>query len=303
MTGPGALLHGTTRPHRRPQPTRALAPATGAERVTPTPTHERGATWAFRPVRSPRWQLPIFVALALSWWPWAGQLANPDSAVVIPIGPSIAAILIVGWIYGRPSRRAWLRSIFSPRIGRAWWAAAIPFVVAVTAALAAVLLGADAPSGSELAGALLALTVLPLILVVNGPLGEEIGWRGFVLPVLLRRHSPLVATALLVPVWWLFHLPLVLTSPDRFGVGWAASVAGIAFVMTWMHLRSRGSVLLAVVFHAVANTVSPAAIRMFDGADSTLVVGVYATIWLAVGAVAAVSMWHGGPATVGTTGR
>ena len=40
-----------------------------------------------------------------------------------------------------------------------------------------------------------------------GELGEELGWRGY----LVRRwiHRPLVAMAITVPVWASFHLPIV----------------------------------------------------------------------------------------------
>ena len=47
-----------------------------------------------------------------------------------------------------------------------------------------------------------------LILVLGGPMGEEFGWRGLVLPLLLRRWSPLLASLLLVVLWLVWHLPL-----------------------------------------------------------------------------------------------
>ena len=37
------------------------------------------------------------LAFALSWWPAVGRFGNPESAVVIPIGPSIAGALVIGW--------------------------------------------------------------------------------------------------------------------------------------------------------------------------------------------------------------
>jgi uncharacterized protein len=57
-----------------------------------------------------RHQLLLFIVLAygLSWWPVLSRLANPESAPVLPVGPSIAALLVVGWVYGRPARRALL---------------------------------------------------------------------------------------------------------------------------------------------------------------------------------------------------
>lgn len=68
---------------------------------------------------------------------------------------------------------------------------------------------------------LVAVAVLPLIALAAGPLGEEIGWRGYLLPRLLRGRPPLAATLLLLPCWIIFHLPLILTHPDRYGLPWA----------------------------------------------------------------------------------
>jgi membrane protease YdiL (CAAX protease family) len=49
-------------------------------------------------------------------------------------------------------------------------------------------------------------------LLLGGPLGEEIGWRGFLLPKLLKRNGPLVASLILGVVWGLWHLPIDLTA-------------------------------------------------------------------------------------------
>ena len=46
-----------------------------------------------------------------------------------------------------------------------------------------------------------------------GELGEELGWRGY----LVRRwlHRPLMAAALSMPVWAAFHLPVILLPAQR----------------------------------------------------------------------------------------
>jgi hypothetical protein len=216
------------------------------------------------------------------------RIANPDAAPVLPIGPSIAAILVLGWVSGWPAVRSLLRSAVNARVGRWWWTAVVPAAVAAVTAILAVLFGADAPSGPDIAmAAANALVTLPIILVLNGPLGEELGWRGYVLPMFLRRHSPVTATFMLIPLWIGFHLPLILISPDQFGFLWAATVVGMAFTMTWMHLGSGGSVLLAIVFHAVVNTSMPAALQLFSGEDRQLAIRIIATLWLVVGAAIA----------------
>jgi len=164
----------------------------------------------------------------------------------------------------------------------------IPLPVAATTAVVTVLAGAAPPAGTDVASALASFAVLPLTMIVGGPLGEELGWRGYLLPHLLRRHAPITATLILLPFWLGFHLPLMLTIPDRYGVWWMLTLTGFAFTMTWLHLRSGGSVLLAIVFHAVANTATGAAIQLFALPDRTVAARTAAILWLLVGVVVAV---------------
>jgi len=155
-----------------------------------------------------RWQVPVFIAIAYgtAWLPALGRLDNPSAALVLPIGPSLAALVVVGWLYRWTGLRALLRSTVDVRIGRWWWGAVIPLPVAATTAVVTVLAGAAPPAGTDVASALASFAVLPLTMIVGGPLGEEFGWRGYLLPHLLRRHAPITATLILLPFWLGFHL-------------------------------------------------------------------------------------------------
>jgi membrane protease YdiL (CAAX protease family) len=52
----------------------------------------------------------------------------------------------------------------------------------------------------------LRLLFLPLILVSS--FGEEVGWRGFLLPRLFARSGPIQSSLQLGWMWWAFHVPL-----------------------------------------------------------------------------------------------
>ena len=48
--------------------------------------------------------------------------------------------------------------------------------------------------------------------LLSGPLGEEIGWRGFALMELQKKHSPLKAS-IIIGFWWgMWHLPIWFTT-------------------------------------------------------------------------------------------
>jgi membrane protease YdiL (CAAX protease family) len=84
---------------------------------------------------------------------------------------------------------------------------------------------------------------------------EEPGWRGFLLPRLQSRFSPLMATTLVWLPWAVWHLPLDFTRPG----GWSLSailqlrgpaLLGVSILITWLYNRSRGALLSPVLFHA-----------------------------------------------------
>lgn len=96
------------------------------------------------------------------------------------------------------------------------------------------------------------------MIVRGGPANEELGWRGFLLPRLLLRHNPFLATLILIPIWSLWHWPLWFLRglPHPF---WpfhyfVLILAPTTFLFTWLHLRSKGSVVAAILFHASINT-------------------------------------------------
>ena len=107
--------------------------------------------------------------------------------------------------------------------------------------------------------AILSLIIPGLGLGLTAGLMEEIGWRGFLLPHLLKRHSPLVSTLLLGLVWGgLWHGYV-----DFFGLGdkglafWPLMIllgpsvlTACSLIMTWVYEGTQGSLFLSILIHA-----------------------------------------------------
>lgn len=97
------------------------------------------------------------------------------------------------------------------------------------------------------------------ILTNSGPLGEELGWRGYALPRLLDRWPPLVAGGVLGGIWTIWHIPAFLFSGivanPLSDLGWyALGTVALSLLMTWLFMRTRGSVLIAgIIPHFVIN--------------------------------------------------
>jgi membrane protease YdiL (CAAX protease family) len=99
-----------------------------------------------------------------------------------------------------------------------------------------------------------------------GPLGEELGWRGYALPRLLRLVGPRQAAVLLGALWAVWHIPaffLAGLSQSKFQFGdFFLQVISFSIFMTLLFLHTRGSVLLAgIIPHMWFNAVSKAGIH------------------------------------------
>lgn len=107
--------------------------------------------------------------------------------------------------------------------------------------------GASAMTVGFEAPAWVVFAALPVILLVN--YGEEIGWRGFALPYLLKQFSPLAASLVLGVIWALFHTPLYLQRPV-FGLIAFVAIIAISIILAWLFINTR-KILPGVIFHAV----------------------------------------------------
>ena len=85
--------------------------------------------------------------------------------------------------------------------------------------------------------------------------GEEAGWRGFALPRLQARASPLIGGLILAFFWPLWHFFLwqaegapVLTA--QFWINKYLLLVPATLLLGWFYNRSKGSILVAGTFHA-----------------------------------------------------
>lgn len=90
--------------------------------------------------------------------------------------------------------------------------------------------------------------------------GEEIGWRGFALPRLQARTSPLVASVILTFFWAAWHVFFWQAGGDTVSSWqyWQEAFIRLfpaTMLINWFYNRSQGSILVAGVTHAVGNTV------------------------------------------------
>lgn len=225
-----------------------------------------------------RHQLPIFVALtfAISWAIWWGMasmslgIATSGGAVLNIValsGPSIAAIILSAALGGGALGRL-LDGFSIARASAKWVIVALVLPLAmIVVAIAVSVLASGAPT-PVITIALLGVlaTEFVRILFLGGPLGEELGWRGFALPRFQARRTAYQASLLLGVIWGLWHIPLYFvpgtgqfdtisggTSP-AFAIGaFVVWTIGLSILFTWLINETRGSLIVVILFHASIN--------------------------------------------------
>jgi uncharacterized protein len=224
----------------------------------------------------------VLLAFVFSWW------TVPLFGAPLGVGPFLAAVVVLLVTQGPPGLRALLRRMVMWRIAWKWYAAAVllPVTAAGIAAAGTVALGAPVPSAAELAAWTDIVPVFLFVLLVPllGP-WEEPGFRGFALSRLMLTHSPLTAALLVGVIHVLWHLPLFFTG--EIPAGDVVHILAAAVVLAAVVLGSGGSVLVAMVMHAVNNAVSGEFVSPLFADDAGTLGWLRALVWVvfALGAV------------------
>ncbi len=241
---------------------------------------------------------PTFYALCLLIaWPFvllhtlnlANRLGNVSEGVTLALlvgfaqfSPSLSAFILVANRHGGRGVRRLLRRAVRVPAARRWLgiAALLPLGIVALTVLVMLLVGLPRPDFAALSGALVAPYYLLSLLVglVFGGLSEEFGWRGYLLPVLQRRHSALVAGVVTGLLWALWHLDPETMLLPLFGGGRGAflnalaagyglrmiSDVATAVIMVWLFNSTGGSLLVAVLFHSSVNAAQTVTLALWS---------------------------------------
>jgi membrane protease YdiL (CAAX protease family) len=265
--------------------------------------------------RVPRRHVAGFVALAygISWGMWASVMPDAWDALMAGRTPSTYRVGTLGILgmFG-PALAAVIMRLFVSKEGvrgslgakRSWRYYAVAFLapmvlVAVTIAVSSVTGLADFDAGTK------SIWLLFLVLLlINTPistvatLGEEYGWRGYLLPRLLPLGE--VKAALTVAaIWAPWHLPLLLVGLNYGGKNpfavlafMLALTAALSLLLTRLFVIAGGSVLVVAVAHASFNAFGD---RLSDGdhlVGNPFLASVGGLVGFAVMAVAALAVYR-----------
>lgn len=231
----------------------------------------------------------VVLTYALSWsiwiagWLLAGKPTETGTSFTMmaaiflgSFAPGLVALILLARSGGTNAVQAWLSSFVRFRCGwPAYAAALLPFPIALL--ILTVLFGyvpiPNAAGGD--APELFYLTIFPVsilngaatVIMGAGPLGEEGGWRGYLLPRLLETHGEWRSSLIVGAVWSLWHLPVMAMFADwRDGIDfwiylplYTLSVTALSCLMTRVWTIGRGSLIPVIWLHGLVNAVGPMA--------------------------------------------
>ena len=152
--------------------------------------------------------ITVYIIAVITFW----NVEEKDGAfIAIMFAPTVGALLAKFFSsskiqFGRPG----------------WWlfAGLIPVSVVLFFYYLGTWIGVDSLDPQIL---VLALITSPLAIFSASltAVGEEIGWRGFLWPLLRKKRSFLQTAILVGAIWWLYHVPLIL-------FGWYGTIGGLA---------------------------------------------------------------------------
>lgn len=227
----------------------------------------------------------LVLTLIFSWWWYPLFLQGTVPLALLPMGPLLAALVVVPLGFGRSGVKSWLRAGFKWRVRPIWYLIAFSFPILLTAIPAGVniLLGAT-PSTAAWPTDSVDFLVEAIFVLVLVAIGEEMGFSAFALPYLLRKHSVLLTVAILALTRIVWHMPLFLVGDTEWPV--AILLVPTQFIFAWIFIRTKGSALMMIISHfSIAVVGSTFFTRLFSGTESTQVVLLQAVAFVIAGIV------------------
>jgi membrane protease YdiL (CAAX protease family) len=247
----------------------------------------------------------VIVYLA-SWSLWAlAACLRPPAGLAetasLPgvFAPAIVGMAFVAWQGGTGAVREVLARVVKWRVHFGFYLFALLFIAAIKLAVAVIYrieTGGWPRFGTESPVELLAASLLSTPFQA----GEELGWRGYLLPSLAGRTGYGLASLIIGPVWAAWHLPLFFLAwgghNGQSFILYLGQVTALSVAMAWLYART-GSLLLTMIMHAAGNNslgIVPSATASTSPAD------VFSLHVSLVGALTAGLLWVAAPVFLAT---
>jgi len=194
---------------------------------------------------------PVLIAGMSAIAPSHALLRGYLPRILVVYGPALAALLLAH--VAEPGGPATLLRRLLPSRTDVWVAAAVFLASGVMAAIALRAAGVGSAEMSHTvrahAGLLAAHFALQVAVVA---VGEELGWRGWLLPQLAARTSRLRAALGTGAIWGAWHGQLYFSGLATAGM-FLLFVIGLSVLFTWLWTYAKSGLFTVVIAHACVN--------------------------------------------------
>ncbi|MFL0249284.1 CPBP family intramembrane glutamic endopeptidase [Clostridium neuense] len=227
----------------------------------------------------------IFLTFLFSWTIWVMLYISSKNWAMLEIintlgafGPGIMSIILTGFLYKKKGLKALLTRLTK------WRYNLIYYIIAVFYWIASIYIFYLICKFFGSKGKVTFINTKPYYilggfiytLLLGGPLGEEIGWRGFLLPRLQKRLNPFYSSIVLGIIWSCWHLPLFfIAGTCQYGIPFFVFImVGIinTIIITWIFNRTNGSLIFPILFHTCINMTW---LGLLVGAEAFAITNIY----------------------------
>lgn len=213
----------------------------------------------------------LIVTFLFTWIFWSisfvssKQIVNGFFRILGAFMPSVMSMIFTNYFYGRKGIKELLKKLTIWKVNPTFYVFALFYTVAsiyipvfictITGVNYKIHIN-DQLYGFYRSNPLIILAYFLAVVFFGGPFGEEIGWRGFVLPKLKKKFNSLISSIILGVIWACWHLPLFFVHAEGYNISFITYIIEtiwLTIIITWLYNNTEGSLLIIILFHGVDN--------------------------------------------------
>ena len=189
----------------------------------------------------------------------------------LPFGPMLASLIVTKIAMGKTGLRGLLGRMSKWRVGPIWLAIGLfsVWILYLVSGGILIIIGQPWPDLSAF-GQVMYLPYLTIIgawllWIFTYGIGEETGWRGFLLPAFQSKYSALRSSFYVSIIWAGWHIPMFLYNENLMALGiigtlfWFIGLVFGSVLLTWLYNSTKGSILITAIWHGTFNLFTAAA--------------------------------------------
>ena len=231
------------------------------------------------------------VTIALTFAATLLPLPGEVIPVVIVFIPALMAIALTALSEGKAGVRSLLGKLAQWRVSFKWVIIAVALALVMRLTISLIALAMGMILAIQLRPMSPAQFVVLALILFFFAIPEELGWRGYALPKLLERRSPLAAGLIVGVLWGSLHLALHLPGMIYAGLPLLPTLLqliGLSVLITWLYTQTGGNVLLTSLFHAAQSFF----VIVNEGLPLTRLVWLMAGVYLAIALIVATLVFN-----------